>query len=61
MNQLGGPSATHKVLDEARNQAVQARLGRIHFAAFGGDAGSVKSFKEGGFDSVRPSYAEGFK
>jgi hypothetical protein len=52
MNQLGGPSATHKVLEDARRKAAQAGLGRIHFAAFGGDASSLNTFKEAGFDSV---------
>jgi hypothetical protein len=49
VRQLGGPAATRKVLDDARAQIAQAGLGRIHFAAFGGDATSLAGFKEEGF------------
>lgn len=52
VRQLGGASATHKVLDDARSQVAQAGLGRIHFAAFGWDPSSLAMFKEAGFDSV---------
>jgi hypothetical protein len=52
MQQLGGAAATHKVFEDARRQAAQAGVGRMHFAAFGGDASSLAAFKEAGFDSV---------
>ena len=52
VGQLGGPANTRQVLDDARSRTEQAGLGRLHFAAFAWEPGSIEQFKQAGFDSV---------
>jgi hypothetical protein len=52
VGQLGGPTKTKAVLDNARQRVRRAGLGEVHFGAFHGSAESVARVKDAGFDSV---------
>ncbi len=52
IRQLGGPEATRKVLDGAREQIRATGLGPIHFGAFLGSPDTIPNLQKAGFDSV---------
>jgi hypothetical protein len=52
IEQLGGPAATKRVLENARGQNRQAGLGGIHFAAFHWSPEASPRLHESGFDSA---------
>lgn len=52
IEQLGGPAATRKALEAARQQVRRAGVDGIHFAAFHSAPVVLPKIKEAGFDSV---------
>ena len=52
VQQLGGPAATRRVLEQIRAETRQAGLGELHFGAFPGAPESLVTLREAGFDSA---------